>query len=69
MNVSNNIPKPKNRDRIKPNAVSDLRCVFLTIPLIQNVPMSPLTKAPSSKMLVSFVPVIKKAIAIPGSAA
>ena len=56
-------------DKIKPNAVSDFKCVLLVIPRIQNAPNKPLTKAPINNTLVSLVPVIKKAIAIPGKAA
>ena len=67
--MSKSIPKPKNNDRINPKAVSDFKCVLVIIPLIQNVPKSPLTKAPNSNVLLSFAPVIKNAIAIPGNAA
>ena len=52
---------------LSPKAVSVFKCVFFTIPRIQKAPISPLTNAPNSNTLVSFVPVIKKAIAIPGS--
>ena len=61
--------KRKKTERISPNAVSDFKCVFVMMPLIQNVPISPLTKAPSNKVLLSLAPVIKNAIAIPGNAA
>ena len=63
------MPNPKNKDKIKPNAVSDFKCVLVTIPRIQKVPMRPLTKAPRSNVLLSLAPVIKNAIAIPGNAA
>lgn len=69
MKVSKSIPKPKNSDRIKPSAVSDFKWVLLIILFIQKVPMSPLINAPKSKTLLSFAPVIKNAIAIPGNAA
>lgn len=54
---------------MSPRAVSDFRWVFFTIPLIQNVPIKPLTKAPIRSVLPFLAPVKRNAIAIPGSAA